>query len=142
MFYFLKKISHFLTSNSRHGTHSPFVYALADDLIYNNSIVRGKSLIDDIISYYESKGHAYNSFLITDLNTHTLEELLQLQESYFMVFLKDIHRRGSDERVWKGMQTHTDFVVLIDLFEFGIVCKRKEQPKENFKLRYPYLFYS
>lgn len=139
--YILQKISHFLTSNSRHGTHSPFVYALADELIYNRNIVRSKSLMEDIITYYNSKGIEKSSFLITDFNKHSFVDLLTLQDSYFMIFVKDIYQKASHRKIWKTMQAHKDFVVLIDLFEFGIVCKRKEQPKENFKLRYPYSFY-
>lgn len=141
MIYFLKKIKHFITSNSRHGTHSPFVYALTDELIYNKNITRSKSLIGDIIGYYNRKGVESSSFLITDFDQHCLDDLLALQDSYFMIFVKDIHQKATHRKIWKSMQEHKDFVVLIDLFEFGIICKRKEQPKETFKLRFPYWFY-
>ena len=141
MIYFLQKIKHYITSNSRHGTHSPFVYTLADELIYNRNIVRSKSLMEDIIRYYNSKGIEKSSFLITNFNKHSFVDLLALQDSYFMIFVKEIHHCSNHRKIWKTMQAHKDFVVLIDLFEFGIVCKRKEQPKENFKLRYPYFYY-
>jgi len=141
MIYSLQRIKHFITSNSRHGTHSPFVYALADELIYNNNIDRGDSLMEDIISYFETKGINRGVFLVTDLNTYSVEELLSLQDNYFMIFVKDIYRKAIHRKIWKSMQEHKDFVVLIDLYEFGIICKRKEQPKENFKLRYPYYSY-
>lgn len=141
MIYSLQRIKHFITSNSRHGTHSPFVYALADELIYNNNIDRGDSLMEDIISYFETKGINRGVFLVTDLNTYSVEELLSLQDNYFMIFVKDIYRKAIHRKIWKSMQEHKDFVVLIDLFEFGIICKRKEQLKENFKLRYPYYSY-
>lgn len=141
MIYFLQKIKHYITSNTRHGTHSPFVYALADELIYNKNITRCDSLIEDIIAYYLSKGLTEFSFLITDFKQHSFADLLVLQNSYFMIFVKDINDCSYHRKLWKTMQAHKDFVVLIDLFEFGIICKRKEQPKENFKLRYPYSFY-
>jgi hypothetical protein len=141
MIYFLQRIKHYVTSNSRHGTHSPFVYSMADELIYNKNLNRSDSLMDDFIRYYESKGLSEDAFLVTDLNTHSVEELLGIQEIYFMIFVKDIYQNASHRKIWKSMQAHKGFVVLIDLFEFGIICKRKEQPKENFKLRYPYSFY-
>ena len=140
MLYFFKKISHYLTANSRHGTHSPFVYALADELIYNKNLSRGQSLISDIIRYYVKKGVDDSLFFVTDFAQSSVEDLLRLQDSYFMIFIKNIHLPAS-ELNWKAMETHPDFIVLIDLFEFGILCKRKEQPKENFKLRYPYNYY-
>src|SRR5690606_3191570 len=37
MRYYFDYIYHFLVSNSRHGTHSPFVYALTEKVIYNPS---------------------------------------------------------------------------------------------------------
>lgn len=140
MFYFLRKINHYLTANSRHGTHSPFVYALADRLIYNKKLKRSNSLIQDIINYYNAKGVDSKSFLVTDFTSHTAEQLSLLQESYFMIFVKNIHNK-TNQQSWLRMQKDDKFIVLIDLFEFGIICKRKEQPKENFKLRYPYKYY-
>src|SRR5690606_31069785 len=35
MRYLISYVWHYLVSHSRHGTHSPFVYALADQVIYN-----------------------------------------------------------------------------------------------------------
>lgn len=140
MFYFIKKMHHFLTANSRHGTHSPFVYALADEVIYNKNLIRSNSLITDIIDSYNKKGIDKSFFFVTDFKSHGVEELETLQNSYFMIFVKNIHHSAA-ELIWKDLQNDSRFTVLIDLFEFGIICKRKEQPKETFKLRYPYLYY-
>ncbi|MGN0002032.1 MAG: hypothetical protein ACI35V_01230 [Sphingobacterium composti] len=140
MVYFLKKLTHYITANSRHGTHSPFVYALADELIYNKNIRRSKSLIEDVVQYYVSRGISQDKFIITDFNSQDIVDLAKLQEEYFMLFVKNIHHTDTEHK-WEQMQKDERFVVLIDLFEFGIVCKRKEQPKEYFKLRYPYFLY-
>lgn len=129
-----------MTSNSRHGTHSPFVYALADELIYNKSVKRSNSLMEDIITYYGQKGVDTKSFLTIDLEECNVEELADLQNEYYMIFVEHIHH-GQSERKWKQMQKDTRFIVLIDLFHFGIICKRKEQHKDTFKLRYPFWFY-
>lgn len=141
MIYILHKITHFITANSRHGTHSPFVYALADELIYNKNIVRSNALIEDIVHYYESKGINKTCFLIADSNTYSIGDLAKLQDNYFMIFIKNIYSNKSVKEKWSRMKVDDRFVVLIDLFEFGIVCKRTTQPKENFKLRYPYSYY-
>lgn len=141
MSYFIKKIAHYLFANSRHGTHSPFVYALADELIYNKNIPRGVSLMEDIQDYYIKKLNKQKTdFLVTTLKEKTLEDIAGLQDCYFMIFLQGIHHKDCI-RQWKSMQDDKRFIVLIDLFEFGIVCKRTEQPKETFRLRYPYSLY-
>lgn len=141
MFYLLKKLAHYLTANSRHGTHSPFVYTLADELIYNKNISRSVSLIDDIQWYYMQQLHKQKEdFLVLSLKDISVDEIAALQEDYFMIFLKDVHR-GEAENLWAAMQADQRFIVLIDFFEFGVLCKRTEQPKETFKLRYPYRLY-
>lgn len=140
MLYSIRRIQHYLTANSRHGTHSPFVYALADELIYNKEWKRGESLMQDIQDYYACKGFDAKSFVMVDLLAHSANDILRLQNEYFMVFVRNIYHSKA-YRQWKLMQENENFIVLIDLFEFGIVCKRKEQPKENFKLRYPYRYY-
>ncbi len=130
-----------MTANSRHGTHSPFVYTLADELIYNKNISRSVSLIDDIQRYYMQQLHKQKQdFLVISLKDRSVDEIAVLQDDYFMIFLQDVHR-GETESRWTAMQTDPRFIVLIDLFEFGVLCKRTEQPKETFKLRYPYRFY-
>ncbi|WP_225551868.1 hypothetical protein [Sphingobacterium bovistauri] len=140
MSYLIRKIKHFLTANTRHGTHSPFVYELADELIYNKHVKRSSSLIQDIQDYYNTKGIDPSSFVVTDFLEYKPDDLLKLQNDYFMVFVKNIHLNQSLV-YWECMQKSEGFIVLIDLFEFGIICKRKEQPKENFRLRYPYQYY-
>lgn len=141
MSYFFRKIAHFLSSNSRHGTHSPFVYTLTDELIYNTNISRSVSLMDDIQDYYIQKWNKRkDDFLVTSLNENSLEDIAVLQDRCFMIFIEKIYHKDALKQ-WQAMQSDKRFVVLIDLFEFGIVCKRTEQPKETFKLRYPYHLY-
>ncbi|CDS97602.1 MULTISPECIES: hypothetical protein [Sphingobacterium] len=39
MQYYLKSLRHYLVSHSRHGTHSPFVYQLVDQVLYRKPTV-------------------------------------------------------------------------------------------------------
>lgn len=97
--------------------------------------------MDDIQDYYIQKWNKRkDDFLVTSLNENSLEDIAVLQDSYFMIFIEKIYHKDAFKQ-WQAMQSDKRFVVLIDLFEFGVVCKRTEQPKETFKLRYPYHLY-
>lgn len=137
--YWLKALRHFFISNSRHGTHSPFVYELADKVIYGSGDSVNSDLIEEIKRYYVAKELVDQSaFLVLSAKDATYDLLLNKQQDYFMIFLKDIHINKDTELLWNSVLNNNAFIVTIDLFKFGIICFRKEQPKENFILRYPY----
>ena len=48
----------------------------------------------------------------------------------------DIHWSNEMEEAWKEIKKHPKVTVTIDLFFLGLVFFRKEQVKENFKIRY------
>lgn len=43
MRYIFDLVHHFLTANSRHGTHSPFVYSLAEQVLYNKTNISNRN---------------------------------------------------------------------------------------------------
>lgn len=153
MRFLYKKIHHFFSSNSRHGTHSPFVYKLADELIYKEmpaaDAVRFKSnrLISEIASYYdkvlsyslEQKGP--DKILIIEAKNVVDLDIENQIEDYFMIILKDIYKIKKTEQCWNLFRNNPNITITIDLFYFGVIMKRKEQPKENFKLRFPFWKY-
>ena len=154
MRYYWKLILHFLNSNSRHGTHSPFVYKLADEVIYAKSFgsvipsePKSISLMKDIASYFRlpivSIGHQElkDSVCYLSLADVTVEELSILQHQRFMLFITDLYTDAFVETKWQQIKQSSAFVVTIDLFHFGIICYRTEQPKEHFILRFPYWKY-
>ncbi len=154
MRYYWKLIHHFFTSNSRHGTHSPFVYKLADEVIYaepfGNVIhldSKPSALMKDIASYYTlpilhaKHQNSIDSICCLSLKDSTVEELSQLQHDYYMIFITDLYKDSHAEKKWQQIKQNAAFIVTIDLFHFGIICYRIEQPKEHFKLRFPYWKY-
>ena len=154
MLYFLALVRHFICSNSRHGTHSPFVYKIANDVIYSDELIRSETIVSihckwkkkpnyiwlvvDILKYLgirklSDKGASEGYW--ADLTKDRIEdlidrvdrgELLVIQEPYLNV------------RKWNKLVNSKSVVVSIDLFHFGLVLKRDGQYKENFKLRFPY----
>jgi len=154
MFYRWKQILHFFTSNSRHGTHSPFVYELAEKVIYaKQKNAEGNTptkhtvkhrLIADIAAFYTLQLQhtitepSMDKACYIPIDKTSAEAVEELQHRFFMVFLDDIHRNTANEAVWDAICRSDAVLVSIDMFHFGIVCYRPGQRKENFKLRFPF----
>lgn len=143
-------ISHFFTSNSRHGTHSPFVYALAEQVIYKRrwsteKATKGyKRLLSEIANYFEvtytslpSDNGMDKALWVADVQI-SIDELALCQHQFRYIVLEHIYRSSEDRKRWRLLQRDERFVVTIDLFFFGLVFYRTEQPKQHFKLRYPF----
>ncbi|MFD2600282.1 hypothetical protein ACFSQ3_15115 [Sphingobacterium corticis] len=158
MYFLLQRIRHFLISNSRHGTHSPFVYALADQAIYNKQKavtdnVTGseiipepyRSLISRILHHLEKKqivgisnffGEADVLFVDAEqLTTPLIDQYLTDQR---IIIINKIHRSKKNKSVWENATRASKVTVSIDLLHFGILVHRSIQVKEDFVLRYPY----
>jgi len=147
MRYYFDLICHYLTSNSRHGTHSPFVYKMADEVIYEKSKgglktnasnkMAYKILIEEIIEYYTSASTIY----LVNTEEYSLEDIIRLQREYDFIFFDAIYKNMQNKKKWSALVADPNIVVTIDLFYFGIIISRNEQLKENFKLRFPYAKY-
>ena len=76
-----------------------------------------------------------------DITEYTLEAILELYMNIPVLILKNIYTDNAAKQKWSALKADQTIVVTIDLFYFGIIIFRKEQPKENFKLRFPYAKY-
>lgn len=149
MQYLWQLLFHFFSSNSRHGTHSPFVYSIADEVIYAKSqrskaVNKQQLLLSDLATYFEVD---YASSLLETGNNKALiiadmmedvEQLVVLQRRFRYLVIPDIYKDCRKKRLWESICYDSRFIVCIDLFYYGLVFYRKEQPKEFFKLRFPY----
>lgn len=143
MRYFVDLVLHFLNSNSRHGTHSPFVYQMADKVIYNvgtddvsyEGEDKSDRLINEICAYYSLNE---SNSVIVDVTSINHEDLIRLQDEFSFVFVKNIYSAKDSKKKWSAWVADQRIIVTIDLFYFGIVLFRSQQPKENFKLRFPF----
>lgn len=146
-------IYHYLMSNSRHGTHSPFVYALADQVIYRKDFVRKgevavpanipahqKELIKNILSFWgiAKLGDDWND---VEAEAYWLEKLpvqdealLEVLTSGKPLFVKNPYSR-QNRALWRRMLQKKEVTVSINLFHFGILLYRPVQHKEDFLLR-------
>ncbi|MBD1434169.1 hypothetical protein H8B06_15125 [Sphingobacterium sp. DN00404] len=157
MRYCWELIRHFFVSNSRHGTHSPFVYDLASRVIYHVSHVRPhtvkipldfkpkyRSLLLDILTYMDVGELGYlgqpdcAEAVLVDLRNVPSDEIIQAVREGKIVVVHEPFQTRKTKRVWQELVKSTDIVVSINLFYFGLLMYRKEQRKENFCLRYPF----
>lgn len=157
MRYYFHYIRHFLSSHSTHGTHSPFVYALADQAIYQHmdvAAVRGIELVSAayrplvlrLLSYLGKTSivdlHAadagFGDVLLlsaAELDKCTVEKYLS---HGFIILVEDLYISKGNKKSWEGIVKRPEVTVSIDLFHVGLLIKRQGQFKEYFKLRYPY----
>ncbi|GGE07124.1 MULTISPECIES: hypothetical protein [Sphingobacterium] len=151
MRYLFNYIYHFLISNSRHGTHSPFVYALAEKVIYNPTFksknfvefpegfkVKYYSKLKNILSFWEIekltddlKENDSEAYWVKNIQDQ--EELISLIDSGKILI---IHEPYKQIKKWKTLISNEEVTVSINLFHFGILLKREAQRKEDFLLRY------
>lgn len=150
MRYYFKLFSHFFSAHSRHGTHSPFVYKLADEVIYRPSTTPKDSglgverLLRDIALYY-AVDYVYHAVTTNSADAACIiqekldiDRLADLQKRFRYLVIKNIYSDQEANSLWKAVCQDSRFIVCIDLFYFGLIFFRREQPKEVFKLRYPF----
>ncbi|PRD47348.1 hypothetical protein [Sphingobacterium haloxyli] len=157
MRYYWDLIKHFFVSNSRHGTHSPFVYGLASSAIYQVSRAQPntlkvpldfnpkyRSLLLDILVYMKVPELGYlgqssqTEALFVDLRDAAADEIADAVRAGKVIVVHEPFRTRKTKRIWHRLVQSKDVVVSINLFHFGLLMYRKEQRKENFRLRYPF----
>lgn len=158
----LRFLHHFLTSNSRHGTHSPFVYDLADSVIYNkkfaeafrqekrsSNLIKGeylsRAISKKMIANHQDLKYSYpfmdnNAQITIDIVDFKESDLESLADCRFLQ-INNIYANGRNLEKWKSIIANPKVHVSIDLFYFGLLFHRPQQRKENFKLRYPFWIY-
>lgn len=147
MGYYFDLVWHFLSSNSRHGTHSPFVYKLATDVIYHKGEGSNQGRSEEVLKlkvalFLKSEMITIQAsdFEIKDLDISkfTVDEIIHVINKDKVVILTGVYKDKQSKNKWSALKVDQNVVVTIDLFHFAVLIVRKEQPKENFKLRFPY----
>lgn len=153
--YSTQRIKHYLRSNSRHGTHSPFVYKLADEVIYidrvqrhRNTAKRKEAMLAELIAYFGEYrltayriGQGKTDLLdidwcdISDIASGEELNLSKFQENDILI-LDKIYADIDMQKIWGVIKCDSRVTVSIDLFHFGIISFRCGQRKEDFSLRF------
>ncbi len=147
------------TAKGRHGTHSPFVYALVDEVLLakgsNNPtgiFAPGKaglsqkyvSLLNRIASYYrysdvvlasEASGGKHD-MVLWDTKENNLDKLLPLVMEDGMIVVPNIYNTEADTTLWNTLRQNGSVRMSIDLFGVGLLLFRKEfKERQHFVLK-------
>lgn len=155
--FYVDWLTHFLVANSRHGTHSPFVYRLVDNVVYGRLQVgeprdKRTRLIARLIDWFqpdtvydmridEHPPISRIDFVVADcVHAETLvtqlDRLWPRLHTQSVFVLLGCHRTAGANLLWQSIKNRPEVTVTIDLFDIGLVFFHSGQAKEDFKIRY------
>ncbi len=154
--YYLDYLKHSLTANSRHGTHSPFVYRLVDEVVYRKREPgeqgdKASRLIERLIKWFRPQQVVYIGaaevpdgpldFIIvrrddTERINDSLNQLWPQLHVDSVLVVEGIYRNAGLKRLWQSIQAKPRVTVTVDLFHVGLVFFHLGQAKEHFQIRY------
>ena len=152
---------HYFSAHSRHGVHSPFVYRLVDEVIYNyraqtisnltlHSSEKVNALLNRLIDFFKPEKVAVISFAADLENLKdfsfvligggdpllVFEACLPKAHAQSLFVFQNIYSSEQHKRAWKTIQAEPKVSLTIDLFFIGLVFFRTGQAKEDFKIRF------
>jgi len=153
--YYVHYLRHLLVANTRHGTHSPFVYRLVDEVFYlkrqadepRDKVLR---LTGRLMERFAPR-QVYRmdtrlpdgplDFVIipgseADAISARLHQLWPRLHADSVLVVEGIYRHAGVKRLWQSIQAKPEVTVTVDLFHVGLVFFHLGQAKEHFRIRY------
>ncbi len=161
---FFNTLSYFkflLKSTNQHGVHSPFVFSFVTKGLYQKNIKlvsfdtykelqslskKQKRILSKILVYFKIDEISFNILQFSKNTTqykllyiNKTEELKKINTLGFhtkhIILVNNLHQTKSSLKNWNEFIKHTDAIVTVDLFFFGLIFFRAAQAKEHFRIR-------
>ena len=148
-------------AKGRHGTHSPFVYALVEDVLLNSKQEASKTalsfskvdayykkLLQRIARYYHyesvlslpgnsTTGQLYDILLIDAADTGQLAQYMNALQKDGMVVVSNIHTSSAHTAAWQSVCANEGTRMSIDLYGTGLLFFKQEfKEKQHFVLQH------
>jgi hypothetical protein len=114
-----------IKAKGRHGTHSPFVYALVDQVLSAQSP----------ISFKEKLQNHFPDFTIT--YPVDRETMLPVKNNHVILILENIHQNKEHSLAWQTLCNDARVKMSIDMYTYGMLLFLDEfKEKQHFVLKY------
>ncbi|APZ46875.1 hypothetical protein BW723_11530 [Polaribacter reichenbachii] len=150
-----------LKSTDEHGVHSPFVFDFVTKGLYQKKIKsinfeeysvlkslskKQKKLLSKILIYFKIDKISFDSSSFNEkpenyklLYINNIESVKNINfsklSSKHIILIDGIYQSKKSEQEWQNIIKKNNLTVSINLFYFGLLFFRKEQAKEDFRIR-------
>ncbi|MDG3583638.1 hypothetical protein [Galbibacter pacificus] len=153
-------IKYLFQATNQHGVHSPFVYSLVTKALYKkqktteHSLLsewkkeysfsfRKQKIINKALNYFNDETYKVNhdnafrskKTIYFNLKEKNTREILEKANSYSFFIIDNIGASNALKNQWEAVRCAPIFSISIDFFNIGFLFVRKEQVKEDFKIR-------
>ncbi len=156
---FRKFLNHYASATLIDVLHSPFVFGLYNNCFKTNSLVkltgftptskgyfnqRSETIIEKLKIHFPN--HQFSTdilhlpidkpfILLVDGNIETIPQKLTIAHNDSMVIVKNMYANPKATENWQHLKAIPNVTASIDLFFIGLLFVRKEQRKQEFRLR-------
>jgi hypothetical protein len=121
----IQYLKYLWNAKTRHGVHSPFVYAFIEQVLRSN---KHKSLKDRIMQYFDTEEIKWLSFEAKYSIENTRPDTVAI--------IEDIHTTPKHTMLWEQVVHNPEVTLSLDVFDYGILLFKPEfKEKQHFVVK-------